>query len=291
MARPIRILLQTTIPPTADDWSINRFSSLARLLRDQRYDDGGPKFEVVARDRDPIDRSDSILSHIDESDFDELWLFGVDEGDGLSCEDCEAITRFRKAGRGLMVARDHMDLGVSFSALGGVGKANYFHSRNLDPVVARRVVDDPYSRNISWPNYHSGANGDYQEVVPVGSLHPVLTSGGSATGVIRYLPAHPHEGAVDAPLDEPARVIARGRSKVTGTPFNIAVAFETSDRGGRAIAQSTFHHFLDYNWDTQRGCPSFVNEAAGNGMQTEPQAIQDTHRYVLNVAQWLAGAL
>jgi hypothetical protein len=209
-------------------------------------------------------RSDSILSRIDESDFDELWLFGVDEGDGLSCEDCEAITRFRKAGRGLLVARDHMDLGVSFCALGGVGKANYFHSRNLDPVIARRVVADPYSKNISWPNYHSGANGDYQEVVPVGSIHPVLTSGRSTTGVIRYLPAHPHEGAVDAPLDEPARVIARGRSKVTGTPFNIAVAFETSDRGGRAIAQSTFHHFLDYNWDTQRGSPSFVNEPAGN---------------------------
>jgi len=52
---------------------------------------------------------------------------------------------------------------------------------------------------------------------------------------------------------------------VTGADFNIAVAFEASNAGGPAIAQSTFHHFADYNWDTAKGCPSFVTEPAGNG--------------------------
>jgi hypothetical protein len=82
-------------------------------------------------------------------------------------------------------------------------------------------------------------------------------------------------------------VIATGVSKVTGRVFNLAVAFEASDRGGRAIAQSTFHHFADYNWNTRAGAPSFVTEPPGHGMQTDPQALEDTRRYALNIARWL----
>lgn len=291
MTRPIRILLQTTIPPTADDWSIARFGRLNALLLEQRRADGSPTFKVTARDRGPLGRPDPILSKLDSSEFDELWLFAVDEGDGLTEEDCYAIGRFRSSGRGLMVSRDHMDLGSSICSLGGVGKAHYFHSRNLDPDPSRRVIDDPYSTHISWPNYHSGANGDYQEITLIGPTHPVLVDPGSPTGAIRYLPAHPHEGAVGAPGDEPARAIAHGTSKVTGSRFNLMVAFESSERGGPAIAESTFHHFADYNWDTRLGAPSFVNEPPGNGMQTNRQALADTHRYVVNVALWLGGAL
>src|SRR5262245_58110338 len=110
-----RILMQTTIVPTRDDWSIARFSMLAALLAKE----GG--HEVVARDRDPIDAPDSILSRLDESDFDQLWLFAVDTGNGLTSEDCAAITRFRKGGGGMMATRDHMDLGSSICTLGGVG--------------------------------------------------------------------------------------------------------------------------------------------------------------------------
>ncbi|ACD19988.1 hypothetical protein [Paraburkholderia phytofirmans] len=287
----IQILLQTTIPPTGDNWSIARFSRLAELLRTHRDSDGRVTFNVVARDREQLGQPDSILSRLDETEFDELWLFAVDEGDGLTPEDCGGITRFRQEGRGLFVTRDHMDLGSSLCSLGGVGKAHHFHTRNVDPDQSRRVIDDPFSTNISWPNFHSGANGDFQEVAIVAPPHPVLADRNSPTGAIRFLPAHPHEGAVDAPDDEPARVIARGKSKVTGKSFNLAVAFEPSNRGGPAVAESTFHHFADYNWDTRLGCPSFVNEPPGNGMQTEQQALRDTHRYSVNVALWLAGAM
>lgn len=287
----IQILLQTTIPPIGENWSIARFSRLTELLRTHRDSDGRVTFNVVARDRERLGQPDSILSRLDETEFDELWLFAVDEGDGLTPEDCGGITRFRRAGRGLFVTRDHMDLGSSLCSLGGVGKAHHFHTRNLDPDQSRRVTDDPFSTNISWPNFHSGANGDFQEVAIVAPTHPVLADPDSPTGAIRFLPAHPHEGAVDAPDDEPARVIARGKSKVTGKSFNLAVAFEPSIRGGPAVAQSTFHHFADYNWDTRLGCPSFVTEPPGNGMQTEQQALRDTHRYSVNVALWLAGAI
>jgi hypothetical protein len=284
----INILLQTTIPATEDDWSIARFSSLAALLREQTNAQGHRIFDVTTRDRDPLGAPDSLLSKLDQSDFDEMWLFAVDVGNGLTAQDCEAISRFRAAGRGLLVTRDHMDLGSSICDLGGIGKAHYFHSRNLDPDVSKREVDDPYTTHISWPNFHSGANGDYQTIEVAQPIHPVLADPTSPTGAIRFLPAHPHEGAVGAPEDERARVIALGTSAVTGRRFNLAVAFEPGATGGPAIAQSTFHHFADYNWDTGAGALSFVDEPPGDGMTQVPQAIADIHLYARNVALWLA---
>jgi hypothetical protein len=288
MNRTIKILLQTTIPPAKDDWSIARFSLLAELLREQRGADGLPLFEVTARDRDPPGKPDSVLATLDKSDFDELWLFAVDTGDGLTVEDCRGISNFRRLGHGLMVTRDHMDLGCSICSLDGVGAAHHFHTKNVDPN-ARKEPDDPYTTSISWPNFHSGANGDYQKIQVLSPLHPVLSDSSSPTGAIRFLPSHPHEGAVSAPVGSGARVIASGVSKVSGAAFNIAVAFEAGGGSGRAIAQSTFHHFASYNWDTRKGAPSFVTEPPGDGIAHEPQAMADARRYARNVALWLAG--
>jgi hypothetical protein len=284
---PIKVLLQTTIATAQDDWSITRFSRLGAFLREQHDTEGRPVFEVTARDRERPGAPDPVLASLHETDFDQMWLFAVDVGDGLTAQDCEGISRFRRNGGGLMVTRDHMDLGSSLCTLGGVGAAHYFHSRNPDPDLARRAVDDPYTTSILWPNYHSGANGDFQNIEVNGPIHPVLADPTSPTGAIRFLPSHPHEGAVGAPEGAAARVIACGTSKVTGRRFNIAVAFEPGPDRGPAIAESTFHHFADYNWDTRSGAPSFVSEPPGDAIMHTPQAIADTHRYVLNVARWL----
>lgn len=61
------------------------------------------------------------------------------------------------------------------------------------------------------------------------------------------------------------RVLAVGTSQTTQRQFNLIVAFERSlaEDGvplGRGIAESSFHHFADYNWDVFRGCPNFVSE-------------------------------
>jgi hypothetical protein len=291
MTKPIPILLQTTIRTIEDDWHIGRFSLLRRFLAGLSADDGTPLFTVSARDRVPPGQPDPILSTLDKTHYKELWLFAVDTGDGLTDQDCAGISRFRRRGGGLLVARDHMDLGSSVCALAGIGAAHHFHSKNPEPDPARHRIDDPYTREILWPNYHSGANGDYQEIQAAGSPHPVLFDPSAPGGLIRYLPAHPHEGAVGAPANDPtARVIATGRSRVTGVTFNIAVAFERSDAGGPAIAESTFHHFADYNWDPAMGAPSFVDEPPGDGLARVPQARLSTERYVRNVALWLAGS-
>ena len=283
-----RILLQTTIPPTADDWSIERFGKLGAFLRSQRDPSGNPLYNVVMRDRDPPGAPDRLLSTIDRSDFDQLWLFAVDAGDGLTEADCGAISRFRRNGGGLLVTRDHMDLGSSVCSLGGVGRAHYFHSSHQDPDPSRHQRDDPFTTTIDWPNFHSGANGDFQQVEVVMPSHPLVADEGSPAGIIRFLPSHPHEGGIGAPEGEDARVILKGKSKATGVGFNIAVAFEPGAHGGPAVAQSTFHHFADYNWDPDSGCPGFVTEAPGAGIKKHPEALGSTHRYMLNLAAWLS---
>lgn len=297
MKSPIRILLQTTIAAADDDWHIGRFSLLRQHLNSLKDREGRPLCEVTARDRVAnADGDDEVLSRLDETDFDELWIFAVDTGDGLTESDCKGITRFRQRGGGLLSTRDHQDLGSSLCTLGGVGRAHYFHSKHHDPDESRRARDDQATRDITWPNYHSGSNGDYQTVKPAGPLHELLHNPASPSGRIEYFPAHPHEGGVGVPDDlEHARVVATGTSKVTGRPFNLVVAFERErdEHGhalGRAVAESSFHHFVDYNWDTSLGCPSFLAEPPGEGILREPGKLGDVKTYVRNLALWLAPA-
>ena len=295
MTTTTRVLLQTTIPFAEDDWHIGRFSLLRDELASLKDYAGNPLFAVTTRDRESdAEGDDPVLSKLDTTDFDELWLFALDTGDGLTATDCQGITRFRQRGGGILAARDHEDLGTSLCTLGGIGRAHFFHSKHPEPDSSRHVVDDPYNTSISWPNYHSGANGDYQTIAAELG-HALMRNPASPGGVIKFFPAHPHEGAVGVPEDEPhASVVATGQSKVTGRPFNLVVAFESSgddhgNRLGRGIAQSSFHHFVDYNWDTEMGCPSFLTEPPGDRYKRNPQALQDIKTYVGNAARWLAG--
>lgn len=293
--KPVRILLQTTIPKTEDDWSIARFSLLRDHLASISDQSGNRIYQVIARDRETDSQgNDIVLSVLDTTDFDQLWLFAVDTGNGLSVADCEGITRFRQRGGGMLTTRDHEDLGSSLCTLGGVGRAHFFHSQHLDPDEARNVRDDQATQSISWPNYHSGNNGDYQRIDAVVPVHELLVNPDNASGVIEYFPAHPHEGSVGVPDgEEHARVIAIGASKVTRRPFNLIVAFESAiDRNGntlgRAVAESSFHHLVDYNWDVNAGCPSFLLEAPGHQIEREPEKLNDVKRYVENLARWLS---
>ena len=295
MKKPIRVLLQTTIPTTADDWHIGRFSLLHEHLASLKDEAGNALCVVTARDRVVNAAGDDpVLSTLDKSDFDELWLFAVDTGNGLSKGDCEGITKFRQRGGGILATRDHQDLGSSLCTLGGVGAAHFFHTQNQDPDEANRAIDDQATKNILWPNYHSGSNGDYQRIEAVEPVHSLLRDASGASRALEFFPAHPHEGAVGVPADERhARVIATGTSEASKRPFNLLVAFESApdkhgNTLGRAIAESSFHHLVDYNWDISLGCPTFVEEPPGDGYMREPHALQDIKTYVRNAALWLA---
>ncbi len=95
MIKPIRILLQTTIPTTEDDWSIFRFSLLQDYLASIQDEAGNSLFAVEARDRyADAEGNDPILSTLGESNFDQLWLFALDTGDGLTEKDIAGINAF-----------------------------------------------------------------------------------------------------------------------------------------------------------------------------------------------------
>jgi hypothetical protein len=294
MSKPIRILLQTTVPSTDDNWGIDRLSMLRDYLVSLTDDAGNPVCDVVARDRQlDANGDDPILSTLGDTDFDELWLFALDMGDGLSSNDYAGIAAFHRSGGGILTTRDHQDLGISLCGLGEIGALHFFQSRHLDPDVSQHCIDDTDTPTISWPNYHSGRNGDYQRITPIEPIHPLLRNPDSSSGFIKLFPAHPHEGAVGVPVGSKARVIATGISQTTGRSFNLVVVLEQAEptdgkSPGRIIAQSTFHHFADYNWDVSKGCPSFVDEPEGDGMQTEPSALADIHAYVRNLVAWLA---
>jgi hypothetical protein len=294
MTKPVRILLQTTIPFEENNWHSGRFSLLRDHLASLKDADGNALYQVTTRDRQAdAAGNDPLLSTLDTSDFDELWLFALDLGEGLTKTDCEGITRFRQRGRGILTTRDHQDMGTSLCTLGGIGRAHYFHSKQCEPDASRCTPDDPFTTDISWPNYHSGANGDYH-TIEIAVAHELLRDPESPTGFIRYFPAHPHEGSVGAPEDEPhPRVIATAKSKVTGRTFNLLVAFESApdthgNRLGRGIAESSFHHLVDYNWNTDLGCPTFLEEKPGDGYKRNPAALEDIKTYVSNAAAWLA---
>jgi len=288
-----RILLQTTLLPTdTDDWNIARFAFLQRYLSGLKEGGGSPLFEVTARDRTPEAQGDDpILSTLSREQFDELWLFALDVGGGLTEADCAGITRFHQQGGGILTTRDHQDMGISMCELEPLGQFHYFRSRQNHPDPEHRDRDDPYTPSIDWPNYHSGANGDLQVITPIEPLHPLLQGG---NGPLQYFLAHPHEGGVGVPDNLPhARVIATGKSRVTKRAFNLVVA---SDRyqdasghlAGRVVAQSTFHHFVDYNIDPDQGCPSFVDEPPGQGIKANPVGLADVYTYFKNLALWLA---
>jgi hypothetical protein len=288
---PTRILVKTTIGPGADDWHVGRFSLLTAHLRSLKGSSGGALYDVVARDRSENQKGDDTdLAQLANGAYDQLWLIGADETGALSSGDIENVAHFRRRGGGILLTRDHQDLGACLTRLGALGATQYFQKSNPDPDESRRCRDDLATTAISWPNYHSGANGDLQTIGAIPPIHALMRA---ASGIpIRRLPAHPHEGAVGVPtaLRDIARVVAQGRSLTTGATFNLCVAVEEPGMG-RAVSDSSFHHFCDYNWDPRMGCPSFVNEPPGEGVLSSPDALDDGHRYVENIAAWLAGRI
>src|SRR5260221_12361397 len=114
MRNPIKILLQTTIQAIADDWNITRFSLLRDYLTSLTSESGEPLCIVTARDRETNTHgNDAVLSVLDTSDFDELWLFAVDTGNGLTVADCEGVTRFLQRGVVALPTRHPQGLSAS----------------------------------------------------------------------------------------------------------------------------------------------------------------------------------
>jgi hypothetical protein len=233
-----RILLKTTIGALDNDWNVGRFSLLAQHLRSLRELSASPLYEVVARNRAENAAGDDVdLAELAGGAYDQLWLIGTDVTGALTAGDVEHITRFRRRGGGTLLSRDHEDLGACLTRLGALGTTQYFHTANPDPDESHRCRDDGETLSISWPNFHSGRNGDLQSITTVEPIHPLMRRASGES--IQFLPAHPHEGSVGVPkaLEAVARVVAHGRSVTTGARFNLCVAIEEPGMG-RAVSDA-----------------------------------------------------
>ncbi len=271
-----RILLKTTIPYARDDWHIRRFSLLHLQLSAITDEQGEALFEVLAHDRrDDGAGNDSDLQSLFEQDIEQLWLFAVGCGIGLSAADIEAIDYFRQRGGACLLAKNGADSVNNVSQLSLIGSA----------FTAQKHT------------YDSGANGDYQVIqTDTKCNHAILQNTQGAR--LHYLPAHPQESPLQIPLgcEDFAQVIAQGRCQHSQQPFNLAIAVDaTSDvygyRLGRAVLDASFQRFVDYNLDPSFGCPSFLNMPSGNTMLIHPQAREETNTYFCNIALWLAGEI
>ena len=141
-----RILLQTTIPYTEDDWHVGRFSRLANALR-------GDGHHVTARDRGTqAGVDDPILTSLSRVDFDQLWLFAVDTGNGITEAECAAVANFRANGGAVFVTRDHQDVGSSVCSPAGIGAQSQFVLKYRASKSKRRLSEKrrwpPISRNV-----------------------------------------------------------------------------------------------------------------------------------------------
>lgn len=257
------ILVQTTLREGDGEWQIERFASLVSLLRSEGH-------TVVARNREPAqDGSDPVLSALDTSDFNELWLFAADRGNGLAPSDVRGILRFRERGGGIFTARDQENVGVSLLNLGSVGLVNHF--RNYNRQLRRRGFRVTSVRGTVPPD-------EYERIVPLEPVHELLLTKRSPSGVIEYFPAYAHEAAISVPPYAPfARVIAVAADDETGHASNVAIAIdqERCHDGrvcGRAVATSCLHHFADGR----------LSERADGA------AFENFKDFTLNIARWLA---
>jgi hypothetical protein len=256
-----RILVQTTLREGEGEWQIERFSSLVNLLRSEGH-------TVTARNRQPnADASDPVLSSLDISEFDELWLFAADRGNGLAPDDVRGILRFRERGGGIFAARDRENIGVSLLNLGSVGIVNHFRTYN------RRL-----RRRAPRVTFHSiPVESDYQRIIPLEPVHELLRSQRLPNGVIEYFPGPVHESALSVPPYAPfARVIAVTANGHTGRAANVAVAIDEERcndgrRCGRAVATACLHQFANGRWNRHGDEPS--------------ESFKDFAR---NIARWLA---
>lgn len=255
------ILVQTTLREGEGEWQIERFSALVSLLLAEGH-------TVVARNREPgADGSDPVLSSLDTSQFDELWLFAADRGNGLAPGDVRGILHFRERGGGIFTARDQENVGVSLLNLGSVGLVNHFRTYNRQ--LRRRGFRVTESRH--------GLQSEYERIVPLEPVHELLLSQRSPSGVIEYFPAHAHEAAISVPPYAPfARVIAIATDDETGRAANIAIAIDDEPchdgrMCGRAVATSCLHHFANAQWSIDGDAPS-----------------ENFKDFTRNVARWLA---
>jgi hypothetical protein len=217
------------------------------------------RFDVTKAHRrvDPTaDLQNFTFDGYDLTDYDEIWLFGVERSGSpeLSEPELRALSEFMDGGGGVFATGDHEDLGVAMCGrvprvrsmrkwhwpgpgpngepvAPNVGGSNRYDtlSEGNDPGIQFNDQSDDIPQRITPRLYPAWPwNKWFHRSYP----HPLLCG---PRGVIRALPDHPHEGECYEPTDLSATFTFNGYA-VTEYPGKVSpevVAWSTI--AGRAV--------------------------------------------------------
>ncbi|MCA0233598.1 MAG: hypothetical protein LCH91_24275 [Bacteroidetes bacterium] len=227
----------------------------------------------------------NFQTSVNLNDFDQVWLFGINSGSGLSQSELSVVEAYMNGGGGLFATGDHGNLG---SALCGniprVKDMRYWtdtpagasNDANEVSMSGRRRNDTNRPRlGDATSLFFDNQSDNIPQTIAVrtfgsGMPHPLLSISTNvrASGIIDIMPDHPHEGECKPEtsftinnVTVPTQIIATsfvlggsttggGSGKALTDPHcfpSIAVWDGRLASVGRVVVDSTWHHFVNVN--------------------------------------------
>jgi hypothetical protein len=270
----------------------------------------------------PVQLTDPKLNLLEN--FDEVWFFGIRDGSSLTVKERKILDTFMSGPDqgckdgvlgGVLVTGDHGDLGKGLA--GDVPRAGEMRrypapgsgSKDMnstleegpDPLEIFNLSDqwDDCPQKVRYIRFPFGSPlGFRRRVRP----HPVMCG---PDGPIDVFPDHQHEGEAVVPevkegdkqwptkdnYQELPYVIAKGLIKDPdlaghGNEIGLVSAYNGHNVGvGRIVADSSWHHWFDFNLLGVQPHPPYAGFDATPSGQA---ALKKIEAYFLNCAVWLA---
>ncbi len=247
------------------------------------------------------------------TDFDQVWLFGIDPGTPISVAENTAIETYMNGGGGLFATGDHGSLGSAMC--GNITRVkdmrhwndfpNSLPDTNEVSMGGRRRNDTNAPRpDNSIANTFDHQSDAYPQSIGVklfGSSflpHPLLSIRTSVrpSGIIDIMPDHPHEGECKPEttftfggMAIPTQIISAsfvnggntsgGKDSADPHCFaSISVWDGRLANAGRIVIDSTWHHFVNINLNGSGSAQSGLSAADFGVVQ----------KYYMNIATWMS---
>jgi hypothetical protein len=220
------------------------------------------------------------------TDFDQVWLFGINTGGGLPAAELAVVETYMNGGGGLFATGDHGSLGSALC--GNISRVKDMRHWSDTPAGAandanevsmngrkRNDTNRPRSGDAT-SRFFDNQSDNIPQTIAVrtfggGQPHPLLSISTSirSSGIIDIMPDHPHEGeckqetsftvnGVTVPTQIIATSFVLGGSTTNGgnggkaatDPHcfpSIAVWDGRPANAGRIVIDSTWHHFVNVN--------------------------------------------
>lgn len=257
------------------------------------------------------------------TDFDQVWLFGIDSFGSLPAAEVTVIESYMNGGGGLFATGDHGYLGSTLcGSIARVKDMRYWADNPVgSPNDVNEVSMSGKRRNdTNRPRagdatslYFDNQSDDIPQTIAVrtfgaGMPHPVLSISTTVrpSGIIDIMPDHPHEGeckpsttftvnGVAVPTQIIATSFVLGGSTINGgvgkaltEPHcfpSIAVWDGRLASAGRIVVDSTWHHFVNINLN---GTDSGGGDIPGQQPGLSAADFGVIRQYYMNISTWIS---